>query len=129
MGLVQHHAVKGSGDGLQVLPCPAFHTAQKFSLGERVSRLLLGIPIAAGLYGFIMGVLHLPRRSILQGLNRKARALFVGLPGFPPPQGLCLAEDRFISRRHTTPSPLGAAFPQGMAQREKLSERRYSYYG
>ena len=76
MGLVQHHAVKGGGDGLQ----GPFHTAQKFSLGERISRLLFGIPIAA-----------LPGRSILQGLNRKAHALFVGLPGFPLPQGLCLA--------------------------------------
>lgn len=113
MGLVQHHAVKGGGDGLQ----GPFHTAQKFSLGEPVSRLLFGIPIAA-----------LPGRSILQGLNRKARALFVGLPGFPPPQGLCLAEDRFVSRRHTTPSPLGAAFPLGMAQREKFPARHYPYY-
>ena len=120
MGLVQHHAVKGGGDGLQ----GPFHTAQKFSLGEPVSRLLFGIPIAAGLYGFIVGVLHLPGRSILQ---RKARALFVGLPGFPPPQGLCLAEDRFISRRHTSPSPLGAAFPLGMAQREKFPARHYPY--
>ena len=113
MGLAQYHAVKGGGDGLQ----GPFHTAQKFSLGEPVSRLLFGIPIAA-----------LPGRSILQGLNRKARALFVGLPGFPPPQGLCLAEERFVSRRHTTPSPLGAAFPQGVAQREKLAARRYRYY-
>ena len=62
MGLVQHHAVKGGGDGLQGLPFPAFHTAQKFSLEEGVSRLLLGIPIAAGLYGFIVSVLHLPGR-------------------------------------------------------------------
>ena len=62
--MVQHHAVKGGGDGLQGLPFPAFHTAQKFSLGESVSRLLFGIPIAVGLYGFIVGVLHLPRRSL-----------------------------------------------------------------